>query len=150
VYHVRFGSPIRMSIYAHVCMHVYMYTSFFLYKYALCMCSCLLKCFCTYAHVCLHVNTCVPIRLSPVVCSPPTPHPPPGVRSARRAPAAPEPHPGPPWHGQDGGASAAIVYHLSRQEQGQVLVCAPSNVAVDQLAEKISNTGLKVPPLKTV
>jgi len=26
----------------------------------------------------------------------------------------------------------------------QVLVCAPSNVAVDQLAEKISATGLKV------
>lgn len=30
----------------------------------------------------------------------------------------------------------------------QVLVCAPSNVAVDQLAEKISATGLKV--LETV
>jgi regulator of nonsense transcripts 1 len=27
---------------------------------------------------------------------------------------------------------------------GQVLVCAPSNVAVDQLAEKIHHTGLKV------
>lgn len=26
----------------------------------------------------------------------------------------------------------------------QVLVCAPSNVAVDQLADKISSTGLKV------
>ncbi len=26
----------------------------------------------------------------------------------------------------------------------QVLVCAPSNVAVDQLAQKIASTGLKV------
>ncbi|MCD7448446.1 ATP-dependent helicase NAM7 [Datura stramonium] len=32
----------------------------------------------------------------------------------------------------------------AKQGQGQVLVCAPSNVAVDQLAEKISATGLKV------
>ncbi|XP_028087050.1 regulator of nonsense transcripts 1 homolog isoform X2 [Camellia sinensis] len=39
---------------------------------------------------------------------------------------------------------AAIVYHMAKQGQGQVLVCAPSNVAVDQLAEKISATGLKV------
>lgn len=30
----------------------------------------------------------------------------------------------------------------------QVLVCAPSNVAVDQLAEKISATGLKVNMMK--
>jgi len=28
--------------------------------------------------------------------------------------------------------------------QGQVLVCAPSNIAVDQLTEKINATGLKV------
>lgn len=64
--------------------------------------------------------------------------------------------------------SAAIVYHMAKQGQGQVislanfgniislhavfviicvcqvLVCAPRNVAVDQLAEKISAMGLKV------
>lgn len=39
--------------------------------------------------------------------------------------------------------SASVVYHLA--SQGQVLVCAPSNVAVDQLAEKIEKTGLGVP-----
>lgn len=45
-------------------------------------------------------------------------------------------------------------YHLAKQGQGQVLVCAPSNVAVDHLTEKISATGLKVclsvpvPPLR--
>lgn len=31
-----------------------------------------------------------------------------------------------------------------KQTGGQVLVCAPSNIAVDQLAEKIHRTGLKV------
>ena len=40
--------------------------------------------------------------------------------------------------------SATIVYHLSKQGQGQVLVAAPSNVAVDHLTEKIASTGLKV------
>nr|PNR29132.1 hypothetical protein PHYPA_027824 [Physcomitrium patens] len=50
---------------------------------------------------------------------------------------------GPPGTGKT-VTSAAIVYHLAKQGQGQVLVCAPSNVAVDQLAEKISATGLKV------
>ncbi|KJH51571.1 hypothetical protein DICVIV_02204 [Dictyocaulus viviparus] len=40
--------------------------------------------------------------------------------------------------------SATIVYHLVQQTQGQVLVCSPSNIAVDQLAEKIHRTGLKV------
>ena len=40
--------------------------------------------------------------------------------------------------------SASIVYHLAKQNVGQVLVCAPSNVAVDQLAEKISKAGLRV------
>lgn len=40
--------------------------------------------------------------------------------------------------------SASIVYQMVKQNQGQVLVCAPSNVAVDQLAEKIHATGLKV------
>lgn len=40
--------------------------------------------------------------------------------------------------------SASIVYHLAKQEMGQVLVCAPSNVAVDHLAEKIAMSGLRV------
>jgi regulator of nonsense transcripts 1 len=40
--------------------------------------------------------------------------------------------------------SASIVYHLAKQNVGQVLVCAPSNVAVDQLTEKIHLTGLRV------
>ncbi|KAG8080499.1 hypothetical protein GUJ93_ZPchr0007g3576 [Zizania palustris] len=50
---------------------------------------------------------------------------------------------GPPGTGKT-VTSAAIVYHMAKQGQGQVLVCAPSNVAVDQLAEKISSTSLKV------
>eukprot|EP00742_Colponemidia_sp_Colp-10_P004843 GILJ01005171.1.p1 GENE.GILJ01005171.1~~GILJ01005171.1.p1 ORF type:complete len:986 (-),score=155.09 GILJ01005171.1:479-3436(-) len=50
---------------------------------------------------------------------------------------------GPPGTGKT-VTSATTVYHLARQNQGQVLVCAPSNVAVDQLAEKLSTTGLKV------
>ncbi|XP_019097513.1 PREDICTED: regulator of nonsense transcripts 1 homolog [Camelina sativa] len=50
---------------------------------------------------------------------------------------------GPPGTGKT-VTSAAIVYHMEKQGQGQVLVCAPSNVAVDQLAGKISATGLKV------
>ncbi|KAJ6794198.1 regulator of nonsense transcripts 1-like protein [Iris pallida] len=50
---------------------------------------------------------------------------------------------GPPGTGKT-VTSAAIIYHMAKQGQGQVLVCAPSNVAVDQLAEKISSTGLKV------
>lgn len=37
-----------------------------------------------------------------------------------------------------------MVYHLAKQNVGQVLVCAPSNVAVDQLTEKIHRTGLRV------
>ncbi|KAI3738669.1 hypothetical protein L2E82_28747 [Cichorium intybus] len=49
---------------------------------------------------------------------------------------------GPPGMGKN-VTSAAIVYHMGKQGQGQVLVCAPSNVAVDQLAEKISAIGLK-------
>lgn len=35
-------------------------------------------------------------------------------------------------------------YYIIISLSFQVLVCAPSNVAVDQLAEKISATGLKV------
>lgn len=42
--------------------------------------------------------------------------------------------------------SATIVYHLTkhRNADGQVLVAAPSNIAVDQLTMKIHQTGLKV------
>lgn len=50
---------------------------------------------------------------------------------------------GPPGTGKT-VTSATLVYHLAKQGQGQVLVCAPSNVAVDQLTEKIHATGLKV------
>ncbi|GAA5932881.1 uncharacterized protein JCM15063_002230 [Sporobolomyces koalae] len=50
---------------------------------------------------------------------------------------------GPPGTGKT-VTSASIVYHLSKMNPGQVLVAAPSNVAVDQLAEKIHSTGLKV------
>ncbi len=50
---------------------------------------------------------------------------------------------GPPGTGKT-VTSATIVYHLAQQSQSQVLVCAPSNVAVDQLCEKIHATGLKV------
>jgi regulator of nonsense transcripts 1 len=50
---------------------------------------------------------------------------------------------GPPGTGKT-VTSATIVYHLAKQNQGQVLVCAPSNIAVDQLTEKIHKTGLKV------
>jgi regulator of nonsense transcripts 1 len=52
---------------------------------------------------------------------------------------------GPPGTGKT-VTSASVVYHLAtRNARGQqVLVCAPSNVAVDQLAEKIEKTGLRV------
>lgn len=50
---------------------------------------------------------------------------------------------GPPGTGKT-VTSATIVYHLVKQSYGQVLVCAPSNIAVDQLTEKIHKTGLKV------
>jgi regulator of nonsense transcripts 1 len=50
---------------------------------------------------------------------------------------------GPPGTGKT-VTSASLVYHLANQNMGQVLVCAPSNVAVDQLTEKIHKTGLKV------
>ena len=48
---------------------------------------------------------------------------------------------GPPGTGKT-VTSATLVYHLAKQ--GQVIVAAPSNVAVDQLAEKIAATGLRV------
>lgn len=50
---------------------------------------------------------------------------------------------GPPGTGKT-VTSATLVYHLARQNMGQVLVTAPSNVAVDQLTEKIAATGLRV------
>ena len=50
---------------------------------------------------------------------------------------------GPPGTGKT-VTSASIVYHMTKQNQGQTLVCAPSNVAVDQLTEKIHQTGLRV------
>ncbi|KAI1731651.1 RNA helicase (UPF2 interacting domain) domain-containing protein [Ditylenchus destructor] len=50
---------------------------------------------------------------------------------------------GPPGTGKT-VTSATLVYHLVKQTGGQVLVCAPSNIAVDQLAEKIHRSGLKV------
>jgi regulator of nonsense transcripts 1 len=56
---------------------------------------------------------------------------------------------GPPGTGKT-VTSATIIWHLAkmnsnkRDGDSQVLVCAPSNVAVDQLTEKIHKTGLKV------
>ena len=50
---------------------------------------------------------------------------------------------GPPGTGKT-VTSATIVYHLVKQNSGQVLVCAPINIAVDQLTEKIHRSGLKV------
>ncbi|KRX44379.1 Regulator of nonsense transcripts 1 [Trichinella sp. T6] len=50
---------------------------------------------------------------------------------------------GPPGTGKT-VTSASIVYHLAKAGGTPILVCAPSNVAVDQLAEKINRTGLKV------
>ena len=50
---------------------------------------------------------------------------------------------GPPGTGKT-VTSASIVYHMVRQNKGQVLVTAPSNIAVDQLTEKIHKIGLKV------
>jgi len=52
---------------------------------------------------------------------------------------------GPPGTGKT-VTSATIVYHLCKRGERteQVLVCAPSNIAVDQLTEKIHRTGLKV------
>ncbi|KAK1020293.1 ATP-dependent RNA helicase, partial [Friedmanniomyces endolithicus] len=49
---------------------------------------------------------------------------------------------GPPGTGKT-VTSATIIFHLSKINGGQVLVCAPSNVAVDQLCERIHKTGLK-------
>ena len=50
---------------------------------------------------------------------------------------------GPPGTGKT-VTSAAIVYHLANLDEGKILVCAPSNIAADQLSEKIEKIGLKV------
>ena len=58
---------------------------------------------------------------------------------------------GPPGTGKT-VTSASIVYHLSRainigiskDRKKKILVCAPSNVVVDMLAQKIHQTGLRV------
>ncbi|OAA68701.1 regulator of nonsense [Niveomyces insectorum RCEF 264] len=50
---------------------------------------------------------------------------------------------GPPGTGKT-VTSATIIYHLAKLNNSPVLVCAPSNVAVDQLCERVHRTGLKV------
>ena len=50
---------------------------------------------------------------------------------------------GPPGTGKT-VTSASIVWHMVQQNKAQVLVCAPSNIAVDQLSEKMHRAGLKV------
>lgn len=50
---------------------------------------------------------------------------------------------GPPGTGKT-VTSATIIFHLAKMNGSQVLVCAPSNVAVDQLCERVHRTGLKV------
>ena len=50
---------------------------------------------------------------------------------------------GPPGTGKT-VTSATIVYHMCKLNQAQVLVCSPSNVAVDHVAERIALTGLNV------
>lgn len=50
---------------------------------------------------------------------------------------------GPPGTGKT-VTSATIVFQLVKQNGGPVLVCAPSNTAVDQLTEKIHRSNLKV------
>ncbi len=49
---------------------------------------------------------------------------------------------GPPGTGKT-VTSATIVYQLVKMYGGTVLVCAPSNTAVDHLTEKIHRTGLR-------
>lgn len=50
---------------------------------------------------------------------------------------------GPPGTGKT-VTSATLVYHMCKTNSAQVLVCSPSNVAVDQLAERLHLTGLNV------
>eukprot|EP00834_Sanchytrium_tribonematis_P007909 NODE_802_length_3815_cov_0.343649.p3 type:complete len:187 gc:universal NODE_802_length_3815_cov_0.343649:771-211(-) len=40
--------------------------------------------------------------------------------------------------------SATVVYHLQKATKKKVLVCSPSNVAVDQLCEKLNQAKLNV------
>lgn len=50
---------------------------------------------------------------------------------------------GPPGTGKT-VTSAAIVHHLAKANSGMVLVCSPSNIAADQLADRISKTNVRV------
>lgn len=50
---------------------------------------------------------------------------------------------GPPGTGKT-VTSATIIYHLSQLHKHKILVCAPSNVAVDHLAEKLHAIGIHV------
>lgn len=50
---------------------------------------------------------------------------------------------GPPGTGKT-VVTATLVYHLCQKTQKQILVCAPSNIAVDHLTERIEKTGLNV------
>ncbi|CAN3373152.1 hypothetical protein DIURU_001194 [Diutina rugosa] len=50
---------------------------------------------------------------------------------------------GPPGTGKT-VTSATIIYHLVKMNREKVLVCAPSNVAVDHLVDKLNQLGLKV------
>ncbi|KAG7844705.1 hypothetical protein KL919_003748 [Ogataea angusta] len=50
---------------------------------------------------------------------------------------------GPPGTGKT-VTSATIVYQLTKLHKGQILVCAPSNIAVDHLASKLEQLGLRV------
>ncbi|KAJ1734476.1 ATP-dependent RNA helicase [Coemansia biformis] len=50
---------------------------------------------------------------------------------------------GPPGTGKT-VTTATLVYHMAKANAGKILVCAPSNVAVDQLTEKVHHTGLRV------
>ena len=55
---------------------------------------------------------------------------------------------GPPGTGKT-VVSATLVYQLCVSTQKQILVCAPSNIAVEHLAEKIEKTGLNVVSILT-
>lgn len=50
---------------------------------------------------------------------------------------------GPPGTGKT-VTSATIIYHLTKMHKHRVLVCAPSNVAVDHLTEKLAAIGINV------
>jgi regulator of nonsense transcripts 1 len=50
---------------------------------------------------------------------------------------------GPPGTGKT-VTTAAIVYHLTQLKIGKLLVCTPSNIAADQLSEKIHKTGVNI------